>query len=51
VTEVEELRGALAQEGFIINYNAQGYAKLVIDEASLTLFETKLHLVEDRLTR
>lgn len=51
MTEVAELKGALAQDAFIINYGAHGYAKFVIDEASLTMFETKLHQVEDRLTR
>jgi aminopeptidase N len=51
VTEVAELKGTSAQDAFIINYGAHGYAKFVIDEASLKMFETKLHLVEDRLTR
>lgn len=40
VTEVKELQGAPAQDGFIINYGAHGYAKFIVDEASITKFET-----------
>lgn len=51
VTSVDELIGASAEAGFIINNEAHGYAKFIVDEASLNMFETKLHLIEDRLTR
>ena len=51
VTEIKELKSANVGSGFIINYGAHGYAKFIVDEKSLSMFEEGLHKVEDRLTR
>lgn len=51
IVDIKELKGFKTPFAFILNYKAHGYAKFVIDEISLTAFETSLHLIKDRLTR
>jgi len=36
---------------FLINEQANGYGKFVIDEQTLTAFEANFGLIEDKLTR
>ena len=38
-------------EAFLINHGAHGYGKFVYCERTLKAFETKLHMIEDKLNR
>lgn len=51
VTEVQELVGMKSPYAFLINDQANGYGKFVIDEQTLTAFEANFGLIEDKLTR
>lgn len=48
---IAELQGQQTPHAFLINYEAHGYAKFIIDEMSLKAFETDLWKIEDKLTR
>ena len=50
-TQVAELVGMKMPYAFLINEQANGYGKFVIDEQTLTSFEANFGLIEDKLTR
>lgn len=51
LTDVTELVGTETPHAFLINYQAQGYAKFIIDDMTLNALETGLHKIKDSLTR
>jgi len=51
LTEVPELVGMDTPHAFLINYQAQGYAKFIIDDMTLDALENGLSKIKDSLTR
>jgi len=51
LTSVDELIGMEKPHAFLINYQAQGYAKFIVDDHTLNAFETSLFKIKDSLSR
>jgi len=49
--EIKELAGLDLPHAFLINHEAHGYGKFIIDPMSLKAFEHDLYKIEDKLTR
>lgn len=51
ITQVSEFIGSQQAHCYLINHDAHGYAKFVIDEHSIKALETGLHKIKSSLDR
>lgn len=51
IVPVDEFIGEQAPYAIMVNHNAQGYGKFIIDDKSIGVFEERLHEIDCNLTR
>ena len=49
--DIEELVGSPAPHAYHINYHNHGYALFKLSHQDLNVFEDKLHLIEENISR